>query len=147
MKMTFREKDLAGGKYLPVGKFTVRVVNVKTQPAKSTGNDVLVVEVRGVGPGVEGKEGTEYLSLEPKAMWKIGALAEACGIPREYLTGGEFDTEDLVGKTFDLEKQEMGSKVFEGKERKSYRTIYHRASISEDQLGGGLDQSMDYLPF
>lgn len=147
MKILFREKDLAGGKYLPVGKCTVRIISVKNQPAKTTGNDVLVLELRGVGPGVEGKEGMEYLSLEPKALWKLGSLAEACGIPREYLTNGDFDTEDLLGKIFDLEKQELGSRVVNGQEKKTYKTIYHKPSISDDQLGGGLDAGMDDLPF
>lgn len=148
MKLLFKEKDLAGGKYLPTGKYTVRIVSVKTQTAKSSGNDVLVVELRGVGPGVEGKEGTEYLSMEPKALWKIGSMAEACGVPREYLTNGDFDTDDLLGKIFDLEKIESGTRVVNGEQKKTFKTTYHPASISEDQAGvSGLDGGMDDLPF
>jgi hypothetical protein len=133
MKLAFNQKDVTNtGKYLGEGTNTVKIKKVMVQTNPNTGNESLHVELIGVAES-QGKEGTEFLSLSPKARFRIASLAKSCGFTDQVLMSGEFDTQDLVGKVFLLEKRVKGVKLgADGKEKKEYESTYHPAVLATE---------------
>jgi hypothetical protein len=133
MRVNFTERDTENNKFLPTGRSVVRIANVEETQSKS-GNPMLVVTVEGVGRW-SGREGKEYFPLSDKAKWKLSSLAQAVGYTPERLVAEGLDTNQLVGKTFEIEKNQTGVRMYEGKEQKEFETTYHRHDDATDPAG------------
>lgn len=62
------------------GIFKLRVIDVKSETARSSGNPMYTWELAGADPSCEGKLTTAYTALTPTALWKLEEMLKAINL-------------------------------------------------------------------
>lgn len=115
MNISFSEKDLSGGSYIPEGEHVVTVAEVKQETSKA-GAPMIVVILK----DRMGREAKEYFTLADNAKWKLAGFAKACGISKDVLQSQGLNIASLMGKKAMMVKKQSGVEMYQGKEKKTY---------------------------
>ena len=87
--------EVAAGTLIPEGRYPARIDKVEERTS-SAGNEYWNVEFTIIDGEYEGRKLWGVFMLSPQALWKLRALAQACGLD---LSGErELDSEELVGQ-------------------------------------------------
>lgn len=130
-QITVRSTQGSGGDWtpLPKGTYDLTINSIKERTSGS-GNPNLQVECSVADGPHAGKTANVWKSLVPKSGWALKALLDACGVnyneqpideideeSGKPLTELQFDTDELVGKTFTCDAV---ISEFEGKENNRF---------------------------
>lgn len=134
MKIGFTKNQL-NGIYLPnIGRFVACVTKVEIGTSQNSGGQTLKITLTGIGEH-EGQTGMETFSLSEKARWRLAIFCTSCGFPKDYLTSGQFETNDLVGKIVGINRVQDGVRVYKGEEKPSYRSefFFPEESVKQEE--------------
>lgn len=87
--------QIASSGLLPDGLYDLEVVEASEGQSKSSGNDMITLEIKVFGAA---GERTIYEYLVSNLAWKVRGAAEGFGLLAEYEMG-ELTAEDFLGKT------------------------------------------------
>ena len=133
MKVQFTQKDLETSKYLGEGEHEVTVTKI-TEKTSRAGAPMEEIEFT----SSDGKITRDFLM--GSYMPKIAQVALACGIQKEVLLSGEFDTNMLRGKKLKLVRRKSGKRTYvkdgQTKETDDYENNYlvAEATFADEQL-------------
>jgi hypothetical protein len=124
--------DSGGGRVrVPEGDYRVKVIKIKEDESKS-GNEMLVVDYKGLDGKLKGKKLRDYMTLTPKSAWKIREMIAACGVK---VPDSMFDLpyKKLVGKELavTVEDDEYENKI--SSKIRDYIDLETYAEAEEDE--------------
>lgn len=139
MHLTFNDKDLEGGNWIPEGEHEVTIVGIDKGQSKA-GEEMLTFTLK----DRFGREEKERILTAEKNRWKLAKLAMAAGFSKDDLRANGLSIPSLSNRRLLLVKKKIGVRMYEGKERPEFSHDYFQ--IQSSSASPAAAQSED-IPF